>query len=250
MAGIKSPILDIITKLKTLVTLQTVRIWNNQIAYERDGKLYDFAKPAVFLEVVNDVKYNQLGEGYQSADVGWRIHLVHEFYDAQDGTFEQDLPVFDLRDSIVTLLSLYEPTGCGPLVRTSETQDYEHDNIYHFIIDFVCNFTDSKGSKDDQGKYVEKTPPIDLQLDVYAPRDLLTINYERTYPFTYTATSDGEKSFYLQPSLNVDKVIVAIIGMVQTLDLDYDPDTFFVTLKSWMALNAGQTILIIYTKTA
>lgn len=250
MAGIKAPILDILTKLRTLISLQTVRIWNNHLNYEREGKSYNYLKPAVFLEVVNNVEYKQLGTGYQSADVAWRIHLIHEFYDAQDGTFEQDLPVFDLRDSIVTLLSFYEPTGCGPLVRTSETQDYEHDMLYHFVIDFVCNFIDSRGSKDDQGVYIEKEPPTDLELDVYAPNTLTVINYEKTYPFSYTATSDNETSVYLAPALNVDRVVMVISGMYQfeADQFTYNPNTGFVNLAAYFALNSGQTILIIYSK--
>lgn len=169
MAGIKQPIQDILNRLATLqVTNQSgqtmnlvPRIWNNQLGWEKEGKLYDFLKPAAFLEVINNVAYTELGGGFQSADVGWKIHLIHEFYDAGDGTMEQDLAVFDLRDQVVALLSLYEATACGPLVRTSEGQDYEHTNLYHYVIDFICNFTDSKGSPYDPatGKYIDSTPP-------------------------------------------------------------------------------------------
>lgn len=169
MAGIRQPIQDILNRLTTLQVVnpsgQTMnlspRIWNNQLSQEKEGKTYDYLKPSCFLEVINNVQYQELGQGFQSADVGWKIHLVHEFMDAQDGTMEQDLAVFDLRDQIVALLSLYEPTACGPMVRTSEGQDYEHTNLYHYVIDFVCNFTDSKGSPWDTaaGKYINSVPP-------------------------------------------------------------------------------------------
>jgi hypothetical protein len=254
MAGIKAPILDIMTRLTTLAALRTVRIWNNQVEYENTGKLYDFAKPAVFLEVINNVQYNQLGEGYQSADVGWRMHLVHEFFDAQDGTFEQDLMVFDIRDSIVTLMSFYEPTGCGPLTRTSETQDYAHDMIYHYIIDFVCNFTDSKGSKYDQGKYIDKTPPTDLEIDVFAPNTLNQIDYtvvqpQRSYSKTYTATSDGETSVYLMGGAGASIVMLIIeIKPINPAYYTYDPTTQFINLDSSVSMNAGQTLFIIFSK--
>lgn len=169
MAGIKQPILDILARLATLQVMNkdshtmnlAPRIWNNQLAWEEQGKLYNYLKPAVFLEVINNVQYDELGLGMQSADVGWRIHLIDEFYDAQDGTLEQDLQIFDLRDQVVALLSLYEPTACGPLVRTAEGQDYEHKNLYHYVIDFICNFTDSKGSPWDTaaGRYIDSNPP-------------------------------------------------------------------------------------------
>lgn len=193
MAGIKQPIQDILNLLATLQVVNadgaTVsmysRIWNNQFKYEEQGKLYDYAKPAAFLEVINNATYEELGIGFQSCDVGFRVHLIHEYYNA-DTTFEQDLKIFDLRDQVVTLLSHYQPTACGPLVRTSEQQEYDHDNIYHYIIDFITNFTDSKGSAYDPatGKYINSTPPTNLNLVVAkAPISTLTDPIISELPF-------------------------------------------------------------------
>lgn len=175
MAAILQPIQDILTKLATLQVVngdgKTVdlyaRVWNNQLKFEHEGKSYNFPKPAAFLEVINEAKYEELGIGFQSCDVGFRVHIVHEYYNA-DGTFEQDLTIFALRDSVVALLSLYQPTACGPMVRTHETQEYDHDNVYHYVIDFVTHFIDSKGSKYDPstGKYIDTTPPTNLNLVV------------------------------------------------------------------------------------
>jgi hypothetical protein len=51
-------------------------------------------------------------------------------------------------------------------VSTGEQQDYDHDNIYHYIISFVCNFIDSKGSPYDIDRttYFYKTPPTDVDI--------------------------------------------------------------------------------------
>lgn len=168
MAGIKEPILDILTKLREITELQFVRVWNNQIETRKDGQHYDYPTPAAFVEVINEPVWEQLGVGFQGADLGIKIHLEHNYYDAQDGTFEQDLVIFDLRDKIVAKLSLYEATACGPLTKTGEAQDYDHDNVYHYTIDFVCHFIDSKGSPYDPGagKYVEKEAPTGLQIVV------------------------------------------------------------------------------------
>lgn len=173
MAGISSPIKDLLSKLSTLQVTNGdgnsvnlyARIWNNQIKEEDSGKLYIFPKPATFLEIINEAKYEEIGCGFQSCDLGLRIHLVHEFYN-NDGTFEQDLSIFDLRDNIVSLLSFYTPTACGPMIRTGESQDHTHSNIYHYIIDFITNFTDSKGSVYDPatGRYLYSTPPTDLTI--------------------------------------------------------------------------------------
>lgn len=148
MAGIKAPILDIMNRLQSLGVFAHIRIWNSQIDYERDGKIYDFPKPAAFVEVVSDPLFEQLGGGFQSADLAFRIHICDEEYDAGQGTFEQNVSVFDLRDAVCrpTGLSLYQPVGMGPLTKITEAQDYEHDNLYHYTVDFMASFIDSTGS--------------------------------------------------------------------------------------------------------
>lgn len=175
MAGIKAPLQDILTRLATLdvtsrdgITAKLyARVWNNQVNSERRGELYDFPKPAGFVEIINQVQFQEIGGNFRAADLGINIHLVHEYYNA-DGTFEQDLEIFDLRDQVIALLSQYQPTGCGLMVCVNESQDTDHDNVYHYIIGFVTHFIDSKASPYDptRNNYLEKEPPTDLQLDV------------------------------------------------------------------------------------
>lgn len=183
MSGIKAPLLDILAKLATLdvtngdgntVKLYS-RIWNNQLNSEKEGKLYDYPKPAAFVEFITPVTFQELGGNFGSADLGINIHLIHEYYN-QDGTFEQDLDVFDLRDNIVRLLSQYKPTACGLMVKVNEQQDYDHDNLYHYIIGFVTNFTDSTSSPYDPaaGKYIDKEPPTGLQVNVEMDKTPIT----------------------------------------------------------------------------
>jgi hypothetical protein len=173
MAGIKAALQDILTKLATIQVTNGdgntinlyARIWNNQIEAERAGDSYVYPKPAAFVETLSPVTFQEIGQNFRSADLGINIHLVHEFYN-QDGTFEQDLLVFDIRDKIVAALSQFKPTGCGQLVSTGEQQDYDHDNIYHYVISFVCNFIDSTGSPYDigRGDYIEKAAPTGVNI--------------------------------------------------------------------------------------
>jgi len=185
MAGIKAPLQDLLTRLETLTVTNgdgnTVnlyaRIWNNQIRFEADGSLYNFPKPAAFVEVVSPVTFETIGQGYQSADVGFMIHLATECFN-EEGTQEQNLLIFDLRDAIRALLTGFRPTGCGPLNVATEQQDYEHTQVYHYILGFVANFTDTTGSKLDANHpdaYVDSTPPTDLILQVSktAPKNYL-----------------------------------------------------------------------------
>lgn len=177
MAGIKQPILDIKSRLQSIevdsqeggITNLFSQIWNNQLDRMVSGDGYAFPRPAAFIEIVNPVTYEVIGLGMRSADLGIRIHLIHDFFNA-DGTYDEDLKIFDIRDQILAPdngLSQFCPTGCGTMNCVSEEQDYEHDNVYHYILDFVCNFTDTKGSKFDDGQsYIEEN--VDLELDVTA----------------------------------------------------------------------------------
>ena len=175
MAGIKQPLQDLLTKLATLDVVdqngRTVklyaRVWNNQVDFEKEGELYNYPKPAAFVEMVSPMVFEEIGQNFRSSDLGIIIHLVHEYYNG-DGTFEQDLAIFDLRDQVIALLSQYQPAACGPMVAVTEAQEYDHDNLYHYQITFATNFTDSKASPYDVGRgiYIEKIPPTNLQLDV------------------------------------------------------------------------------------
>lgn len=174
MSGIKAPLLDILNKLATVDVLngdgQAVklysRVWNNQLTSERDAKIYDYPKPAAFVEFITPVTFTEMGGNFGNADIGVNIHLIHEYYNA-DGTFEQDLQVFDLRDKIVALLSQFKPTACGLMVRVNEQQDFDHDNLYHYIVGFAVNFVDSLSSPYDPnaGKFIDSTVPTALQIN-------------------------------------------------------------------------------------
>lgn len=175
MAGIKQPLQDILNRLATLDVTNGdgnnvklyARVWNNQVVRTREGELYDYPKPAAFVEFITPIGYEQLGGGFTTADIGINVHLVHEFYN-QDGTFEQDLKIYDLRDKIVALLAQFKPTGCGEITFVTETPDYDHDNLNHYIVGFAVNFIDSKASPYDpaRGNYIDKAAPTDLELNV------------------------------------------------------------------------------------
>lgn len=176
MSGIKQPIQDVLTRLATiqvqnneLVTVPLyTRIFNNQPNRQREGKIQAYQLPAAFVEVIKPEKFNRLLNGVSESDIVFRIHLQHQFTDAQDGTFDQDLLIFDLRDLVIASLSDFRPTACGNLMLLYEGQDYDHDDVYVYLIEFTCSFIDSKGSPYDpgSGKYINSTPPTDLDLTV------------------------------------------------------------------------------------
>lgn len=165
--GIADAITDIGTLLRELPGIATVRIWNNQVSYMRENK-YTLIMPALLIEVVNGISWDQLGVGMLSADVGFRIHIVHEFLDDMEGNFEQDMAVFEIRDSVIQLLSAFAPSGCGDLNLTAEEQSYDHDNVYEYTLTFTANFIDSNASKYNPATTVlrDKEPPTNLTINV------------------------------------------------------------------------------------
>ena len=181
MAGIKQPITDIITKLKAIQVVnqdsQTVNLysalWNNQLQNMEDGEAIVFPRPAAFVEVV-PFNLNTVGLGVRSGDITLRIHLIHDFYN-EDGTYDQDLEIFDLRDKVLANydnpvnpgLSGFSPSGCSSLACGPETPDMNHGNLTHYILDFSCNFIDSKASPYDENahRYIDTANP-DLDLTV------------------------------------------------------------------------------------
>lgn len=176
MAGITPIFQGLQSELTGKITVQNgdykqvapyCRIWNGQIYKEVDGKTYDFPKPALFVEIIPDIEYQPLGLQVSQADLGIRIHIVTESLDTGDGNFEQDLAIYDLRDKVISTLSGYLPPACSAMMLTAETPDYEHTNIFHHTVDFVCNFIDSTGSPYADGKGVYQTKEsADLNLDV------------------------------------------------------------------------------------
>ena len=182
MSGIRPAISDVLNQLATLQVqnqdLQTVllstRIFNNQIKRQKDGKEYAIALPAAFVEVVNNNQFNHLLNGVNESDIVFRVYFTHWFTDAQDGTLDQDLLIFDLRDSIIRCLSDFRPTACGNMVLTAEGQDYDHGDVYVYVLEFTTGFTDSKGSPYDDGrtdKFINSTPPVAIDLQINGNED-------------------------------------------------------------------------------
>lgn len=185
MAGIKDAMKDVLALLKTIpitngdhtATTPYVRVWNNQLMRllaNQGAQVEAFPMPAYFLEIMNGPRYEIIGQGYRDADLVFRIHILHEYYNANAdvdsaGTeMEQDLLVFGLRDQLIATLTYFTPAGCGPLTCIVEEQDFDHADVYHYVCDFICNFTDAKGSRLDIGRtyYVQSPSPLTGEVDV------------------------------------------------------------------------------------
>lgn len=158
MAGIKEAIQSLLTVCNTIDGIVYVRVWNNQLEYEQNGELYNYPKPAIFIEAQTPNQFMPLLGGFSQSDIFFIVHIVHEQFDAGDGTFDQNMDVFDLRSSIINKLNLFKPTNCNGLQKISEEQDFTHNNLYHYKITFLCGLIDDAGVKSE----TIKAPPTTL----------------------------------------------------------------------------------------
>jgi hypothetical protein len=126
---------------------QFVQLWNNQLASMKEADteasiLYSFSLPALFVEFLN-METEQLGNGNQLySNLVVRIHILHRQEDAGDGTLEQNLAVLDLRDAVQLALQNFRPAGASEFIRQRQQMDYNHNNVYHYTMDYGCTYID------------------------------------------------------------------------------------------------------------
>lgn len=149
---------DILNRVQTATAIDYVRIWNNQLQLAEQQQMYSFPNLACFVEVI--LQKSSLSLGVAGGDITIRFHIVHVQYDAGNGTFEQNLEVYDYRDQIIQKFMYYEPVHCSGLQLINEEPDYTHSAVYHYVVDFVCSFTDETGYT--ERDKILKDPPTDL----------------------------------------------------------------------------------------
>jgi len=182
MAGINQVYSSLLSRIKTSTNLPFVHIWNNQLQQLADGDTYVFPFPNAFVEVTPPTSYDPIGRGYSTGELIVRIHIGHEEYDAGNGNYEENTNVFAYRDLIINKLNNFQPTACSSLMKISESQDFIHTNIYHYIVEFKCAFIDSRGSYEEQHDF---TTGIITELEENA---LIVPTINRTFNYTFNNT--------------------------------------------------------------
>lgn len=124
--------------------IKFIAMWNDQLRDTNDGKNYSFRMPAVFVEFVLPTQIGGVGNNiqvYEPLEV--KIHILHEQYDAQNGTMDVNLDVFDFKQSVYKALQLFQAANTSVFDRQSEEQDYDHTNIYHYIQPYMIAMVDN-----------------------------------------------------------------------------------------------------------
>ncbi len=134
---------ELLAKLRTISALPYYNIWNNQFLQIKEGKEYQFPLPACFLEIENTIEHKQLIQQSTSSQLNINFHLLFDFYDAGNNDFEKNLSVYTLRDNLILNLISFVVSGCSPLQLISEQQDYDHDNLTHYIFTMQCEYIEN-----------------------------------------------------------------------------------------------------------
>lgn len=159
--GMRQSYTDMITRLQALryngnPVFNNVAIYNDQVARMlRKGSSTNNLSlmPACYIEVV-DYSDEQLSLGLAAQNVYINFHIIDNQLDAGDGTFDQNLEVFDLRTVVRKCMTGYNPTNFSAMGFAREKQDFKHDNIYHMITSFKSMYIDLSGCPYVNGEYI------------------------------------------------------------------------------------------------
>lgn len=153
-------------KVAPTLLFQKVLVWNDQVKRMKEGKGYFFSSPACFVEFVPEAT-TQLLENVTMTEVCWRFHIVDMRLNELDETgMDENLEVFKYRDLVKQYMVGFQPDNCSTMYFKDERQDYEHTDVYHYIVECRTCFTDDKGSilDPDQVRYIFKSPPTNLEM--------------------------------------------------------------------------------------
>lgn len=147
------------TQLNTLLgtdglpLIKTIGKWNNQqrdLMNEQGSKVNLFPMPAVFF-AFKTAEIMQGGEGVQIYDpLDFELHILDWMLDAADGTFEENLEIFDISEKVWTNMQKFRPGNLtddnnpgSSCIRVGEEEDNDHRGISHFIQRYRTTYVDN-----------------------------------------------------------------------------------------------------------
>lgn len=163
-------------------TFKKIAKWNNQLVLlmnEEGARVNLFELPAIFI-AFDTSSITQLGNGVQLYDpLDFEVHILDWQIDAENGTFEQNLRIFDLKQKVYQCLQKFQPgftdeeDPAGSCIRISEQEDNNHNGVYHFIQKYRTTFVDNSMAEPVGGVEWEPVPmPLELNLSTQAKIDL------------------------------------------------------------------------------
>ena len=152
----------LIERLKDIKELAHVQIWNSQFDYIDEGQGYSFPFPCAFVEVTPNEDIGSLGSGFQGSDLTIKIHLGSDFYNGFGGdVIDDNFNIFALRETVSQALFGFKTSTSGAMFKINEEQDFNHSNVYHYVMTYKVHFIDDTTAKKD----LYTTPPTGLNIN-------------------------------------------------------------------------------------
>ena len=153
-------------------------VFNNNIKRMLDGKNYlPFNYPQCYVEV-KFLNQKNLLDKYNAMDADIIFHILDQQFDAGDGSYDQNFEIFTYRDAIVKAFQLYFAPNCGPMAYLNEDMNFNHTNLYEYIVRFRCHYIDITAIDTP----ITATASIILDIDIESRGELEGVgNWKITY---------------------------------------------------------------------
>ena len=163
---------ELYTTLRTRIetecigTIKFVRLFNDQFNKSNDDNSdkdieQAFPYPCVFIEFTGDNPQTSAGLGVKTLDVRIRFHIGFESYKLED------LAMFDTVAVVQEALEGYAVDGVSPLTYEGQVMDYDHNNVYVYMLDFSTKWVDqSQWTKRDATTIAEDTLSLSTVVDL------------------------------------------------------------------------------------
>lgn len=159
---------------------QWIDIWNDQIGQKQEGKFSPTCTPCLYIEIQlgNAMNMGQNISLYNEVKI--ILHIVdwqldgYAYQGGTSGTNERiaglgtNLEIFTWRDLTKTYMDNFRAGNFGAMTEVEEKQDFHHDGIYHYTMEFKTSFTDLKATYFDpnQVAWAIKEPPTALRMSL------------------------------------------------------------------------------------
>ncbi|MBC7383023.1 MAG: hypothetical protein H7296_08520 [Bacteroidia bacterium] len=131
---------EILARLRAVTGIDYVTVWNEQFRYLEEGKGYSFTMPCAFVEIQTE-ELQDVGGRYQGSDINVIIHIGQNVLNV--GLLDENLTIFNLRDNVVKDFAKFKPATSSMMVKTAENQDFDHNNVYHYKIEYKTHWIDN-----------------------------------------------------------------------------------------------------------
>lgn len=151
------------TQIETLTSLKYVALWNNQ--FERENVNVPFNYPCCFIEFA-DFQYSEYLKGVQMYTGTVRLHLGFK------SSKTEDTAILTLKQDLNAKVFFFQSGYNTKLLRRSETQNFDHENVQEYIIDYAVSGKDY--TKDLTNDLVEADiDTLDATVTPYIDNDII-----------------------------------------------------------------------------